>query len=502
VLVDALRREKETRTEIERVRSQVTALEELVAAKEADTQRLSMMVKLKEARLASLASTHARNASTSSSASVSAMTSTIDTMNQEIELLKSALSQKTSSEVKRFAVENLQLRHQLASTQRADDTDQILSHRGQIDTNDDVEEEKEEIAALRDALLRTGEALEQADAQITHLRETLETERSMFKERDTLCCSDNAVSSALRLEAAEAAACREREEAERWCAHSAQLESKCESLEKSLRIAQEDEGWFVQSVLGELVQCWNQETSQRWEMEEREERYRMERCRMVDSFEQQIKELRQTHRKEIVAAELETLEAKEAVKRVKIDLEACKSRLHRAQEGRTELEEALARADDTRVDLEYRLSDVSAELTEVKQRNSGLVTSVKELGIFRRRVIELEDQLAEARLAAQAVVGPLERQREISVVRDELRIAQATLEVVREEAAALAGVVKKKDEELARLRADMAAEVNDAALQVQELLLAQERAEAAEARVRELEEQTALSAAGMGEGRS
>lgn len=479
VLVDALRREREAKIEIERLRRESSGLEELVAAKEADTQRLSMMVKLKEARLASLV---ARGATQSTTDAV------LNSMKQEIDMLQAALSQKSNSEVRRFAVENMQLRHQLARWEAfvEDDTKQTTLAQKRI--------AEEELSALRDEMLRTAEALDRAEAETTLLRETLEEER---KERSALCCNDtstdtntsNNIESALRLEASEAAARKEKKEAERLCAYAAQLESRCESLERSLKSVQDDEEWFVQAVLGELVECWNQASNM-------ERSHRAERCRMVEAFEKKIEELKETSRKEIVAAEIETSEAKEALKRVRNDLEMCKSKLQRVQEGREELEEALARADDTRVDLEYRLSDVSAELAEVKQRNSALVASTRELAASRLRVTELEEQLAEARVAAQAAVGPLERQREVNAVRDELRVAQAALEVVREEVAALAGVVKKKDEELARLKADMAAEVNDAALQVQELLLAQERAEAAEARVRELEEGRVMEGGG------
>lgn len=111
----------------------------------------------------------------------------------------------------------------------------------------------------------------------------------------------------------------------------------------------------------------------------------------------------------------------------------------------------------------------------------------RERASLANRVRQLEELLDEARAkVAAAGKGPLEQEQQLLLVKAELKEAYSQVTKAQETAAKLSGALKEKDEEVARLRSAIAAEVNDAAQQVQELLAAQARSEQLEARVAEL----------------
>ena len=99
----------------------------------------------------------------------------------------------------------------------------------------------------------------------------------------------------------------------------------------------------------------------------------------------------------------------------------------------------------------------------------------------------LEEEIREVRAElTSARTGPLEKEQQLLQARAELAETKAQLAKAKGEAQVLAVGMKKKEDEVVRVRAQMAAEVSDAAHQVQELLAAQARAEAAEERAAEL----------------
>jgi kinesin family protein 15 len=199
--------------------------------------------------------------------------------------------------------------------------------------------------------------------------------------------------------------------------------------------------------------------------------------------------------------------------------EEIKTAMKRHQEEKDKLEEELLTVQGTKDELEYLLSDKSASLSEATEQLASLratlrttkaseeasIAKVADLSaelraareaqdvadheheVLEKKVVLLEQEVKEAQAEASALrCGPLEKEQQLILARAELADAKRKHEKTRLELATLSAGMKKKDEEVARVRAEMAMEVNDAAHQVQELLAAQERAEAAERRAAEL----------------
>ena len=190
-----------------------------------------------------------------------------------------------------------------------------------------------------------------------------------------------------------------------------------------------------------------------------------------------------------------------------------------------QLQEEIRALEGSKDELEYELSDKSATLSETKEQlasvrealhqskaaNENSLAQITEISGELRDVRKAEETASTARLALRKKVflleeelrqqeaarcGPLENEQQLLLARAELADTKAKLSSVKGEAVSLAANMRKKEEEVARVRAEMAAEVNDAAQQVQELLAAQARAEAAQARAE------ALQALVAGQGRT
>jgi kinesin family member 15 len=200
-------------------------------------------------------------------------------------------------------------------------------------------------------------------------------------------------------------------------------------------------------------------------------------------------------------------------------LDEIKTTKKRHDEEKEKLEEELLTVQGTKDELEYLLSDKSASLSEVTEQLTSLRATLRttkaaeeasaaqvtklsaelraarkaqdvadhQQEVLEKKVVLLEQEVKEAQAEASALrCGPLEKEQQLLLARAQLADAKALYEKTRLELATLSAGMRKKDEEVARVRAEMAMEVNDAAHQVQELLAAQERAEAAERRAAEL----------------
>lgn len=112
----------------------------------------------------------------------------------------------------------------------------------------------------------------------------------------------------------------------------------------------------------------------------------------------------------------------------------------------------------------------------------------KERLALQTRIKDLEERLkdAEKRTKANGTqdgesnTGPLGKEAHARNISQKLRDAEDTVTFLRQEVLSLKASIKSRDETLAKLRNQMAMEVNDAAQQVQELLATQARADALE----------------------
>lgn len=264
-------------------------------------------------------------------------------------------------------------------------------------------------------------------------------------------------------------------------------------------------------------------------------------------FEDQIREVAATLEKterdlkdvdiKLAASATEVSLLQEAALKSAVELSSCKAALNiattegatlreefktaakRHQEETEKLQEELLTVQGTKDELEYLLSDKSASLSEATEQLTSLRTTLNttklaaeasavkvaelsaelrtvreaqdladhEREILEKKVVLLKQEVKEAQAEASALrCGPLEKEQQLLRARAQLTDAKALYEKTKLELASLSAGMRKKDEEVARVRAEMAMEVNDAAHQVQELLAAQERAEAAERRAAEL----------------
>lgn len=173
--------------------------------------------------------------------------------------------------------------------------------------------------------------------------------------------------------------------------------------------------------------------------------------------------------------------------------------------------------ENSRAEMEYELSDCQATLTETRHNlatvQDQLSTSqrvfssleqeyndlnqlmdsrvqhavAQERAKLQSTIHKLEDELSNvtSRLRnATEVGGPLAKDALLAETRSKLQDAEDNISYLEKEINSLKAAIKSKDQDLARLKNQMAMEVSDAAQQVQELLAAQARAEKAEARLK------------------
>ena len=116
----------------------------------------------------------------------------------------------------------------------------------------------------------------------------------------------------------------------------------------------------------------------------------------------------------------------------------------------------------------------------------------RERTALQSRIKDLEEKLedSERRNSNNAPsAGPLGKEAHARNISQKLQDAENTILFLRQETANLKNNIKSRDETLAKLRNQMAMEVNDAAQQVQELLVAQARADALETELSQLRKQ-------------
>eukprot|EP00890_Picochlorum_soloecismus_P001325 jgi/Picsp_1/2193/NSC_05657-R1_kinesin-like protein kif15 len=173
--------------------------------------------------------------------------------------------------------------------------------------------------------------------------------------------------------------------------------------------------------------------------------------------------------------------------------------------------------ENSRAEMEYELSDCQATLSEtrhnlasvqdqlstskrafssleqeyndLKQRLESRIQHAiaQERAKLQSTIHKLEDELGNvtSRLCnATEVRGPLANDVLLAETRSNLKDAEDNVSFLEKEISSLKSAIKSKDQELAKLKNQMAMEVSDAAQQVQELLAAQARAEKAEARLK------------------
>lgn len=135
------------------------------------------------------------------------------------------------------------------------------------------------------------------------------------------------------------------------------------------------------------------------------------------------------------------------------------------------------------------LSDQATTIDTLKKERSSLQARIKAL---EAKLNDRHDEL-ENNAAAAGPMGQEAQARNYSHVSQKLADAEEKIITLREEAHALKAQVKSRDDAIAKLRNQMAMEVNDAAQQVQELLAAQARADRLERQLSALLENTAGS---------
>ena len=115
----------------------------------------------------------------------------------------------------------------------------------------------------------------------------------------------------------------------------------------------------------------------------------------------------------------------------------------------------------------------------------------KERVALQSRIKDLEGKLEEAERHSNDVpsTGPLGKEAHARNISQKLQDAEDTILFLQQETSNLKNTIKSRDETLAKLRNQMAMEVNDAAQQVQELLIAQARADALETELSQLRKQ-------------
>ena len=142
-LVGALRREEQAVLQSAALSSELEGMKALLAAKDASLHRTQMMLKLKENRLA-------RSTRNSRSPIDEEASAVIESLQDEIRLLKHQYD--AHPDVKRFAMENLRLGHEISRLQSA------------IDSHESTELAKD-VDMLRHQVIRLQEALENAESQ-------------------------------------------------------------------------------------------------------------------------------------------------------------------------------------------------------------------------------------------------------------------------------------------------------------------------------------------------
>lgn len=146
-LVAALRREEEATSTIELLRSEMTAMEELLEARDAELKRTHMILKLKESRL-----------SRQNSSKLGPALHDAALLEQEIALLREKLERHP--EVKRFALENIRLTRQISQIHKESPSD--------LTTTGISEEEYKE---LRKEMLEAMSRADKAEEQLGSLQE-------------------------------------------------------------------------------------------------------------------------------------------------------------------------------------------------------------------------------------------------------------------------------------------------------------------------------------------
>lgn len=232
-LVGALRREAISLEQIEHLKAELQEIRGLVAAKDAELQRTHMMLKLKESRLARMGRGGPGEAAEE----------TIAAMQQEIDSLKAKL--ESHPEVKRFAVENLHLSHEVSMLQKLLDSNEVESLRDDITTfrqemlrmSHDLkkgEEAREHAVAESDASRLAKDRMESKLIEVQRALSTHTAEPALEQRIDELMKENDS----LKLLAQDVATLRA--ESYKMCGHAAELESECENLKKDLAAKSKD----------------------------------------------------------------------------------------------------------------------------------------------------------------------------------------------------------------------------------------------------------------------
>jgi len=154
-----------------------------------------------------------------------------------------------------------------------------------------------------------------------------------------------------------------------------------------------------------------------------------------------------------------------------------------------ETRDNLASVQDQLSTSKRAFSSLEEEYIDLKQRMESHIQHAvaQERAKLQSTIQKLEDELSHAtsRLCnAAEVQGPLAKDALLSETRSKLQDAEDNVSYLEKEISSFKSAIKSKDQELAKLKNQMAMEVSDAAQQVQELLAAQARAEKAEARLK------------------
>lgn len=602
----ALAREEHVSSQVASLQEEISALQSLADAKEADLQRTKMMLRLKESRI-----TRAQG-SRGGPENVVALESEIALLKEKIE---------SHPDVKRFALENIRLRRTIEEYVQSSHVDVSSMVPAQ-----DLEQLRMQFLIVSSKAEKAEEEVRMLKAEAAVSKEILRTAEKKRESRIPRVQDDHARVSALESELDDLKVfsnqqARKISEYEELCAHAGDLDVAAEQLTQKCRgLKLERDDWYdaYAVLVKDVVDAWNVES----ELVERvhtlektledetkmhTESYAKAKNRIAEAaksasllqedleqksatiatLERTLDEISQTrdelsvqcneqhdrleilqqkydehcstisqlthcvesHTQEIDGRDTTISALEDHVNEIRRELEKKSNECHAMEKEQSSLQASLASAqidaqmaqaqlkekskqlafseeseselratiinlqeeismirDDAEakiLEMQHELDttrdiivDVENELTTYKNKCSMLNGQgmsehafKKERAALQARIKELED--ARPTIAEDAsTTGPLGKEAHVRNMVQKLQDAEDTVTYLKQEVNSLKASIKSRDDTLAKLRNQMATEVNDAAQQVQELLAAQARADALEKELCTLKQST------------
>ena len=600
----ALAREEHVSSRVASLQEEISALQSLADAKEADLQRTKMMLRLKESRI-----TRAQGAR-------GGPENVVATLESEIALLKEKI--ESHPDVKRFALENIRLRRTIeeyaqsshvtdvSSMVPVEDLEQLRMQFLMVSSKAEKAEEEVRMlkaeAAVSKEILRTAEKKRESriprvqdvsalEAELDDLRVFSNQQAMKISEYEELCAHAGDLDVAaeeltqkcrgLKLERDDwydAYAVLVKNVVDAWNVESelvervhtleriledetkkhtesyAKAKNKIAEAAKSASLLQEDLEQksatiaTLERTVGEISQARDDLSLQVHEQHERLE-ILQQKCDEHSSTILQLTHCVESHKHDIDGRDATISTLEDHVNDIQRELEETSNKCHAMEKEQSSLQASLASAqidaqmaqaqlkekakqlafseeseselratiislqeeisvirDDAEakiLEMQHELDtsrdtivDVENELTAYKNKCSMLngpamseYAFKKERAALQARIKELED--ARPTIAEEAsTTGPLGKEAHVRNMVQKLQDTEDTVTYLKQEVSSLKASIKSRDDTLAKLRNQMATEVNDAAQQVQELLAAQARADALEKELCALKQST------------